>query len=65
MILGLALPFSVVPLVMFTADRNKMGDLVAPRWVTGLAVLTAVFVIRWRASAATFMPIDESPGDDV
>src|SRR6202165_509266 len=32
-VLGLALPFSVIPLVMFTADRAKMGDLVAPRWV--------------------------------
>ena len=33
-VLGLALPFSIVPLVMFTADRRKMGELVAPRWVT-------------------------------
>jgi manganese transport protein len=30
---------------MFTADRRKMGALVAPRWVTGLAVLTAITVI--------------------
>src|SRR6202008_473007 len=27
-LLGLALPFSIVPLVMFTADRSKMGALV-------------------------------------
>ena len=39
------LPFSIVPLVMFTADRRKMGELVAPRWVTALAVLTAVVII--------------------
>src|SRR6186713_69013 len=44
-ILGLALPFAIVPLVMFTADRVKMGELVAPRWVTALAVLTAVILI--------------------
>ena len=44
-VLGLALPFSIVPLVMFTADRVKMGALVAPRWVTSLAVATAFFVI--------------------
>jgi manganese transport protein len=44
-ILGLALPFSIVPLVMFTADRRKMGDLVAPRWVTVLAALTAAILI--------------------
>jgi len=34
-----------VPLVMFTASRKKMGELVAPIWVTALAVLTAVIVI--------------------
>ena len=33
-ILSLQLPFAVVPLVMFTADRAKMGELVAPRWLT-------------------------------
>jgi manganese transport protein len=44
-VLGLALPFSIVPLVMFTADRRKMGELVAARWVTALAVLTAVVLI--------------------
>ena len=44
-ILGLALPFAIVPLVMFTADRGKMGDLVAPRWVTALAALVAAILI--------------------
>jgi manganese transport protein len=44
-VLGIALPFSIVPLVMFTADRTKMGELVAPRWVTALAALTAVVLI--------------------
>jgi manganese transport protein len=44
-ILSLQLPFAIVPLVMFTADKRKMGTLVAPRWVTGLAVLTAIVVI--------------------
>jgi manganese transport protein len=44
-ILSLQLPFAIVPLVMFTADRRKMGDLVAPRWVTALAALTAVIII--------------------
>ena len=37
-ILSLQLPFAIVPLVMFTADRRKMGELVAPRWVTALGV---------------------------
>jgi manganese transport protein len=44
-VLGLALPFSIVPLVMFTADRRKLGELVAPRWVTALAVITATVLI--------------------
>ena len=44
-VLGLALPFSIVPLVMFTADRVKMGALVAPRWVTALAALTGAVLI--------------------
>ncbi len=44
-VLGLALPFSIVPLVMFTADRKKMGELVAARWVSALAVLTAAIII--------------------
>ena len=39
------LPFAIVPLVMFTADKRKMGELVAPRWVTALAVIVAVVVI--------------------
>src|SRR5215208_1645089 len=44
-ILGLQLPFAIVPLVMFTADRRKMGELIAPRWLTALAALTAMTVI--------------------
>jgi manganese transport protein len=44
-VLGLALPFSIVPLVMFTADRRKMGELAAARWVTALAALVAAIII--------------------
>ena len=44
-VLGLALPFSIVPLVMFTADKRKMGELVASRWVTVLAALTGAVLI--------------------
>src|SRR4029077_1333785 len=44
-VLGLALPFSIVPLVMFPADRRKMGELGAPRWVIALAVLVATVII--------------------
>jgi manganese transport protein len=44
-ILSFQLPFAIVPLVMFTADRRKMGELIAPRWVTALAVLVAAIII--------------------
>jgi len=44
-VLGLALPFSIVPLIMFTANRRKMGELAAPLWVTGLAVVVAAILI--------------------
>jgi manganese transport protein len=36
-ILSLQLPFAVFPLVLFTGDRRKMGDLVAPVWMRALA----------------------------
>ena len=44
-ILSLQLPFAMVPLVMFTADRGKMGAFRAPRWMTLLAALTAAVII--------------------
>ena len=44
-ILSLQLPFAMVPLVMFTADRRKLGDFVAPRWLSAVAVLVAALII--------------------
>jgi manganese transport protein len=44
-ILSLQLPFAVVPLVMFTADKRKLGELAAPLWVTALAVIAAAIII--------------------
>jgi manganese transport protein len=44
-VLSLQLPFAVVPLVMFTASRAKMGPFVAPRWLSWLAALTAAAII--------------------
>jgi manganese transport protein len=44
-VLSLQLPFAVVPLVLFTASRAKMGPFVAPRWLTALAALTAAIII--------------------
>ena len=44
-VLSLQLSFAVVPLVMFTASRKKMGAMVAPLWLTAIAVLTAVVIV--------------------
>jgi manganese transport protein len=44
-VLSLQLSFAVVPLVMFTANRAKMGALAAPRWLVALAILIAVVII--------------------
>jgi manganese transport protein len=48
-VLSLQLPFAVVPLVMFTASRTKMGVYVAPRWLTALATATAALIIALNA----------------
>jgi manganese transport protein len=44
-ILSLQLPFAVIPLVQFTASRGKLGDLVAPRWLTAIAVMIAATIV--------------------
>ncbi len=44
-ILAFQLPFAVVPLVMFTADKAKMGAMVSPIWLTALSWLVAIVVI--------------------
>jgi manganese transport protein len=44
-VLSLQLPFAVVPLVMFTASRDKMGPFVAPRWLTVSAAVIAAVII--------------------
>ncbi|WP_184084006.1 Nramp family divalent metal transporter [Sphingomonas xinjiangensis] len=44
-ILSLQLPFAVVPLVQFTSDRTKMGNLTSPRWLKFIAwVVTALII---------------------
>ena len=44
-ILAFQLPFAIVPLVMFTRDRVKMGGLVAPVWLTVVAGVIAAIII--------------------
>jgi manganese transport protein len=44
-VLSLQLPFAIVPLVHITASREKMGELLAPKWLTAIAILIAVIII--------------------
>ncbi|RTL50320.1 MAG: divalent metal cation transporter [Bradyrhizobiaceae bacterium] len=48
-VLSLQLPFAIVPLVLFTASRAKMGAFVAPRWLTLAAAITAAIVVALNA----------------
>ena len=43
-VLSLQLSFAVFPLVMFTADKTKMGALVAPRWLVVCAYAIAIVI---------------------
>ena len=43
-ILSLQLSFAVVPLVMFTGSRKRMGEFVNGRWLQGLAWFTAALI---------------------
>ena len=44
-ILAFQLPFAIVPLVMFTRDRAKMGALVSPVWLTIVSAVIAAIII--------------------
>jgi manganese transport protein len=44
-ILALQLPFAIVPLVMFTRNRKKMGALVSPLWLTAISAVIAAIII--------------------
>ena len=44
-VLSLQLPFAVVPLVLFTSERAKMGEFTSPRWLRNLAWLTTAVII--------------------
>jgi manganese transport protein len=44
-VLSLQLSFAVVPLVMFTSDKRKMGSLVNSAWLTALSWAVTAFII--------------------
>ncbi|MCM3737077.1 Nramp family divalent metal transporter [Bacillus cytotoxicus] len=43
-ILSLQLSFAVIPLVMFTSDKKKMGEFVNSRWTKGIAWFIAIII---------------------
>ena len=43
-VLSLQLPFAIFPLVLFTASKTKMGELVSPRWLTAITLLIALVI---------------------
>jgi manganese transport protein len=43
-ILSLQLSFAIVPLILFTSDRRKMGEFVAPKWLQALAWAVALLI---------------------
>jgi manganese transport protein len=44
-ILALQLPFAVIPLVMFTRDRTKLGNFTAPVWLSTAAMIIAAILV--------------------
>ena len=44
-ILSLQLSFAIIPLIMFTASKAKMGALVAPAWLVGFAGIIAAVIV--------------------
>ncbi|HEX7245213.1 MAG TPA: Nramp family divalent metal transporter [Solirubrobacterales bacterium] len=44
-VLSFGIPFALVPLLMLAARRDVMGDLVNPRWLTGVAGVLAGLII--------------------
>ena len=43
-ILSMQLSFAVVPLVLFTSDRKKMGEFANARWLMALAWIVTIII---------------------
>lgn len=44
-LLGLQLPFAVIPLLRLTSDRRRMGELTSPRWLAAVAWAIAATIV--------------------
>ncbi len=56
-ILGLQLPFAVVPLLIFVSSKRKMGSLQAPKWqiIAGIAAALTIIALNIRLSYDVIM----------
>jgi manganese transport protein len=43
--LSMQLPFAIIPLIMFTSDRAKMGEFTSAGWTIALAIISALLII--------------------
>ena len=48
-ILSFQLPFAVIPLIQFTADRSKMGEFANSRFVSAVAWIVAAAIVFFNA----------------
>ena len=48
-VLSLQLSFAVIPLVIFTSDRKRMGAFVNPKWLTGTAWVVGIAIAALNA----------------
>ena len=48
-VLSFGIPFALVPLLMIASDREVMGGLVNPRWLTAVAGVLAALIIALNA----------------
>jgi manganese transport protein len=44
-VLSFGIPFALVPLLMLAAKKEVMGELVNPRWLTGVTGVLAAMII--------------------
>lgn len=59
-ILSFQLSFAVIPLVLFTSDRTRMGQFVNARWLQALAWVTAVLIAGLNAWLLVEMALGRS-----
>jgi len=59
-VLSLQLPFAMVPLIVFTAQRFRMGAMTAPRWLTGLAAMIAILIVGLNLYLVTLLFINST-----